>query len=92
MLDEHGKPIEPDNNKESKEKIEGKKVYPPKTLMVISIDPQGHTFVSGPLKQKRLCIHHLCQAIEIITNYEEALITPAKGSMMNFARKIIGRG
>ena len=45
-----------------------------KTLMVIQVDEEGHTYLQGPLKQKKLCIKHLCAAIEVVTAFQPKLI------------------
>ncbi len=82
MLDVQGKPI-PDNDKENKEQ----KPLPPKTLLVISLDSKGNTFITGPLEQKKLCIHHLCQAIELVTTYEPSPIIKPKHSIFDFVRR-----
>ncbi|RLF07599.1 MAG: hypothetical protein DRJ60_02290 [Thermoprotei archaeon] len=58
-----------------------------KTLMVINIDQDGHTYVTGPLAKKQLCIKHLCAAIEIVTAYQPSPIIKPKGGILNFVRR-----
>lgn len=51
-----------------------------KLLLTISIDNKNNTFISGPLQQKKLCIKHLCEAIQIISNFSPSkIIKPGMG-------------
>jgi hypothetical protein len=68
----------------TEEKVENKDL-----VFTITMKPEGTVNINGPLTNKPICLWMLEVAKNLMMMYqpEQSKIQPAKGSMMDFARK-----
>ena len=87
LLGGNGKEIKPEEQKKAEQQINE-----PKTIISVSLFPDGHTELKSQM-QSPMVVYILMQMVINMCSgkNQENKVIPARGRMMNFARKVFGR-